>query len=73
MAIDTENKRASAANHFLFQILPAPDALPGSKQDRAHLFVYCGVDTISDWKTVTIQGIEVVSGRVVFIKGQIRF
>lgn len=44
MAIDTQNKRASAANLFLFIVPPAPDGTVDAS-DRSHLDLYAGITT----------------------------
>lgn len=46
MAIDTEDKRASAPNHFLFNILPVPDGSVNAS-DRSQFSIYCGIITSS--------------------------
>lgn len=45
MAIDSENKRASAANLFLFNVPPVPNT-DIDAADRAHLDIYSGMTTI---------------------------
>lgn len=58
MAIDSEDKRASAANHLLFQLLPVPNS-DIEASDRSYFDVYCGIvtSTVSDfllyvWKRI---------------------
>jgi len=44
MAIDSEDKRCSATNMMIYNLLPVPDSTI-SAADRAHVDVYCGITT----------------------------